>query len=85
MFQEYQATECALGNLAVARTEGDVVEFDVPEAGAKAAADVIRRCIEKTTAEAAQRQAARQKQTEAQQKQVDDEWKRVQDQFRDGL
>ncbi len=85
VFHEYQATECGLGNLAVARIEGDVIEFEVSEAGSQAAAEVIRRCVDRTNPEAAKRQAARQKQHEAQQKQVDEEWRRLQDKFRDGL
>lgn len=85
VFHEYQAIERGLGNLVVARIEGGVIEFEAAEVGSKAAAEVIRRCVDRTNPEAAKRQAARQKQSEAQQKQVDDEWTRVQDEFRDGL
>src|SRR2546422_7941949 len=71
VFHEYQATERGLGNLAVARIfKEDVIEFDVPDAGAKAAAEVIRRCVERTNPEAAKRQAARQRLSEAQQRQA---------------
>jgi hypothetical protein len=86
VFHEFEASERGLGNLAVARIfKEDVIEFDVPEAGSKAAAEVIRRCVDRTNPEAAKRQAARQRLGEAQQRQVDDEWKRVKDKYRDGL
>jgi hypothetical protein len=86
VFNEFEASERGLGNLAVARIfKEDVIEFDVPEAGSKAAAEVIRRCVDRTNPEAAKRQAARQRLGEAQQRQVDDEWKRVKDKYRDGL
>ena len=85
IFHEYQGTERANANLAVARIRGDLIEFEAPELGSKAAAEVIRRCVEQTNPEAATRQATRQTQAETQQKQVDDEWKRMQDKFRDGL
>ena len=86
VFHEYQASERGLGNLAVARIfKEDVIEFDVPEASSKAAAEVIRRCVERTNPEATKRQAARQRLSEAQERQVDEEWKRVQDKYRDGL
>jgi hypothetical protein len=86
VFYEFQASERELGNLAVARIfKDDVIEFDVPEAGSKAAAAVIRRCVEMANPEATKREAARQRLSEAQQRQVDDEWKRVRDKYRDGL
>ena len=86
VFHEYQASERGLGNLAVARIfKEDVIEFDVPEASSKAAAEVIRRCVERTNPEATKRQAARQRLGEAQQRQVDDEWNSVKDKYRDGL
>src|SRR4029453_8624225 len=73
-------------NPACARIfKDDVIEFDVPEAGSKAAAEVIRRCVDRTNPEAAKRQAARQRLGEAQQRQGDDEGKRVKDKYRDGL
>ena len=86
VFHEFEASERGLGNLAVARIfKDDVIEFVVPEAGSKAAAEVIRRCVERTNPEATKRQAARQRLGEAQQRQVDDEWNRVKDKYRDGL
>jgi len=86
VFHEFQASERGLGNLAVARIfKEDVIEFDVPEAGSRAAAEVIRRCVERTNPEATKRQAVRQRLSEAQQRQVDDEWKRVRNEYRDGL
>jgi hypothetical protein len=86
VFHEFEASERGRGNLAVARIfKEDVIEFDVPEAGSKAAAEVIRRCVERTNPEATKRQAARQRLGEAQQRQVDDEWTRVKDKYRDGL
>jgi hypothetical protein len=86
VFHEFEASERGLGNLAVARIfKEDVIEFDVPEAGSKAAAEVIRRCVERTNPEATKRQAARQRLGEAQQRQVDAEWNRVKDKYRDGL
>jgi hypothetical protein len=85
VFHEYQTTERALGNPAVACVEGDVIEFEVPEVLAEAAAKVIRRCIERTNPEAAKRETARQQQQEAQQRQMEAEEKRLKNKFRGGL
>jgi hypothetical protein len=85
VFHEYQGTERGVGNLAVARIEGDVIEFEVPESSSEAAASVIRRCVQRTNPEAAKRQAAQQKQSEAWKKRVEDELKRVREKFRNGI
>jgi hypothetical protein len=85
LFHEYQGTERGVGNLAVARIEGDVIEFKVPESASEAAASVIRRCVQKTNPEAAKHEAAQQKQSEAWKKEVEDEWKRVREKFRNGI
>ncbi len=85
VFHEHQATEQAIGNPTVVRIEGDVIEFVASELSAKAAAEVIRRCVERTNPEAAKREAARQRQSEAQQKQADEERKRLKEKFRNGL
>ena len=85
VFDEYQASERALGNLAVARIRGDVIEFEATDNGAKAAAEVIRRCVERTNPEAAKRQAAQQKQSDTRQKEIEGEWNRVKNTFRDGF
>ena len=85
VFHEYQRTECTLGNLAVARINNDVIEFEVPEDFAKAAAEVARRCIQKTNSEAAKREAARKQDHEIQQSQIEADEKRLKDKFYGGL
>jgi hypothetical protein len=85
VFQEYQATERAIGNPARARIQGDAIEFEVPEALAEAAAECVRRCIEKTNQEVATRQARRKRMTEDDQRRVEAERRRLQEKFRDGL
>jgi hypothetical protein len=85
VFQEYQGTERAVGNRAVERIKGDVIEFEVPESASEAAASVIRRGVQRTNSEAAKRQAAQQEQSETWKRQVEDELKRVREKFRNGI
>jgi hypothetical protein len=85
IFEEYQAMECTLSNHAVARVRSDVIEFSVPEACAHAAAAAIRRCIDKTNAEVAQR-ALRNRAVVASGGDMSvDDWRRIEDRYRDGL
>jgi hypothetical protein len=89
VFHECQATERALGNPAVARIGGNGtefwIEFNVPEPLAQAAAQVIRRCLDKANQEAPKREARREETIKARERWVEEERKRLQDKFRDGL
>ena len=86
VFREFQAVERSVGNtFAVASVQGDVVEFAVQEVLARATADVIRRCIDKTNPQAKKRQAQEQAHSQTQQKVVDDERRRIDEKFRDGI
>ena len=84
-FDELQAVERAIGNTAVGRIDGGVIQFVVPEVASEATAGVIRRCVAKTNPEAATRQAARRAQGEAQKRQADEEWRRVREKFGRGI
>lgn len=85
VFEEYQGMECSLNNHAVARIRSTIIEFSVSEPWAHAAAAAIRRCIDKTNAEVAQR-ALRDRAVVASGGDMSvDDLRRIEDRYRDGL
>ena len=85
VFEGYQGMECALSNHAVARIRSNIIEFSVSESCAPAAAAAIRRCIDKTNVEVAQR-ALRDLAVAASGHEMPvDEWRRIEERYRDGL
>jgi hypothetical protein len=85
VFEEYQGMECALTNHAVARIRSNVIEFSVSESCAPAAAAAIRRCIDKTNVEVAQRALRDRAVAASGWEMPGDDWRKIEDKYRDGL
>ncbi len=86
-FNELMASERATGNSPGDRLsiQGEVTQFEAPESMARAAADLIRRVVERTNPEVVKRDSERRKQFEGAQKQDEDEQRRLREKFRDGI